>query len=83
MDGNRMCRKIYQTARTYAESENWVSRVKKVLHSCGLFQWWENNNCGNLSKKDCKEVIASILFRLKRDEWVKNKPKLRTYQLFK
>ena len=55
MDGNRMCRKIYQTARTYAESngiENWASCVKTVLLSCGLFQWWGNNNCSNLSKKE-------------------------------
>ena len=62
MDGNR---KIYQTAGTYAESngiENWASRLKTVLHTWGLFQWWENNNCGNLSKKrmlgsDCQNFI--------------------------
>ena len=39
MDGNRMCRKIYETARTYAESngiENWAFRVKTILH---IYMW--------------------------------------------
>ena len=44
------------------------------------------NNCGNLSKKECKEVV-SILFRSGRDEWLAQlrrfRTNLRTYQLFK
>ena len=92
MDENRMCRRIYHSATNYAESneiQNWISHEKRVFYtsSYDLIQWWENNNCGNLSKKECKEMIVRILFRLElRDEWLKEiqtKPKLRTYQLFK
>ena len=83
---NRLCKKVYNIARNYAEQEkvkNWPMRVRGVLSICNLVQWWEDNSCGNLSKRECKEMLISILFRLNWQKEVEKKPKLRLYRPFK
>ena len=89
MEEDRLCKRIYKTARHFAVNNkvrNWTTRVKEVLSLCNLSQWWESDSCGNLSKTECKKMIVSVLFRLERDKWYKevlSKPKLRTYRIFK
>ena len=84
MEEDRLCKRIYRTARHFAVNNkdwNWSSRVKEV---CNLSQWWESDSCGNLSKTECKKMIVSVLFRLERAKWYKevlSKPKLRTHRL--
>ena len=84
-----ICQEYKVYARNYAEQKkvkNWPMRVRDVLLICILVQWWEDNSCGNLSKRECKEMLISILFRLERENWqkeVEKKPKLRLYRLFK
>ena len=86
---NRLCKKVYNNARNYAEQKkvkNWPMRIRDVLLICDLVQWWEDNSCGNLSRRECKKMLISILFRLEREKWqkeIEKKPKLRLYRLFK
>ena len=89
MDNNRICKRVYQAAKHHAETSgvtNWSLRIRDLLTKCNLGQWWMDNACKDLNKKECKEMITSILFRLERSEWqneMLSKPKLRTYRLFK
>ena len=89
MDNNRICNRVYQTAKHHAETSgvrNWSLHIRDLLTKCNLGQWWKDNACEDLNKKECKEMITSILFRLERSEWqneMLSKPKLRTYRLFK
>ena len=80
---------MYQAAKHHGETSgvtNWSLRIRDLLTKCNLGQWWKDNACEDLNKKECKEMITSILFRLERSEWqneMLSKPKLRTYRLFK
>ena len=60
--------------------------VKKLLVECNLLEWWKESPCNSLSKRECRDIVNSILFRLERAMWNDErmrKPKLRTYNTFK
>ena len=76
MDNNRICNRVYQAAKRHDETSgvtNWSLRIRDLLTKCNLGQWWKDNACEDLNKKECKEMITSILFRLERSEWQQTK----------
>lgn len=89
LENKNISKLVYNNARKIEATKTikcWIKEIKCILYKYELKQWWITEQYDGFSMKEIKKIITNIFFRDARDQWnknVKEKPKLRTYILFK
>lgn len=80
MDNERITKKVFMYELNNMQQKTWCAEVKQLLSLLGLSQCFDELSCIDL------EQVLSQLNNKHKENWmseIENKPKLRTYRIFK